>query len=78
MLVENDKCKEMQIDARRSVVQLPPPPPKNTPPLRDTCADGKVNGTIGENFRPLSLSSEPRSIRGIRIGRHPFDAQFEG
>ena len=27
MLIENDKYKEMQIDARDSVVQLPPPPP---------------------------------------------------
>ena len=27
MLIANDRCREMQIHARRSVVQLPPPPP---------------------------------------------------
>ena len=49
MLIENDKCKEMQIDARHSVVQLPPSPPYN-PPLPYTFLTRALNERIWRKF----------------------------
>ena len=61
MLIENDKCREMQIDARRSVLQLPPPPPNPLLHYEIRLSEGRQTGQSKKILRSGTAFAEDLS-----------------